>query len=156
MGAAGDRRRPSLIFAAAAALTFVLDQVTKALAIAALHPSAPRPLFGTPIALTLTHNVGSAFGLLLPAWLPLAVGVVVCLGILWYVSIGQGLARWPQYALALGLIFGGSAGNLTDRARTSGVIDFVDLRIWPVFNVADIAITVGFALLAIQLLKRRD
>jgi signal peptidase II len=153
MGAPAGERRPRIVFASAAALTFALDQVTKALATASLEHAVSRTLLGTPIALTLTHNVGSAFGLLLPAWLLLVAGGVVCAAILWYVMAGQGFGRQPWLAVALGLVFGGSAGNLLDRIRTGGVTDFIDFRIWPVFNVADIAITAGCALLAIRLLK---
>jgi len=62
----------------------------------------------------------------------------------------------PRFqAVLLAVIWGGSVGNLLDRLRTGGVTDFIDLRVWPVFNVADIAITVGFAALAIRLLLRR-
>ena len=153
MGASADRGRPLVIFASAALLTLALDQVSKALATANLHPFAPQSLLGTPIALTFTRNVGSAFGLPLPARLLLVAGAVVCLAILWYVTLGRG--GRPQHALPLGLVFGGSVGNLVDRIRIGGVIDFIDLRVWPVFNVADIAITVGVALLAIRALKRR-
>jgi len=155
MGASATERRPRIVFASAAAVTLALDQVSKALATASLGHSVSRPLFGTPIAFTLTHNAGSAFGLLLPPWLLLVAGGVVCAAILWYVMAGQGFARHPWPAVALGLVFGGSVGNLADRIRTGGVTDFIDFRVWPVFNVADIAITAGFALLAIRLLKGR-
>ena len=61
-----------------------------------------------------------------------------------------------SHPLLLGLVWGGSVGNLIDRLRTGAVIDFIDLRVWPVFNVADIAITVGFVALATRLLLRRS
>jgi signal peptidase II len=61
--------------------------------------------------------------------------------------------------LSIGLIFGGAVGNLVDRARFGAVIDFVDVHLgpyhWPAFNVADSAITVGVALLALRLLARQ-
>jgi signal peptidase II len=61
---------------------------------------------------------------------------------------------------AIGLIFGGAVGNLVDRARFGAVVDFVDLHWrgwhWPAFNVADSAITVGVALLALRLLNDRS
>jgi signal peptidase II len=155
MRAPARERRPRIAFVSAAALTLALDQVTKALVSASLGRSVPRPLFGTPVAFTLTHNAGSAFGLLLPPWLLIATGGVACAAILWYVMAGPGLARQPWLGVTLGLVFGGSAGNLLDRVGSGGVTDFIDLRIWPVFNVADIAITAGFALLAIRLLKGR-
>jgi signal peptidase II len=54
------------------------------------------------------------------------------------------------------LILSGAIGNLIDRIRLGFVVDFLDLRIWPVFNVADIAITVGTVLLLLQILKRKS
>ena len=53
--------------------------------------------------------------------------------------------------IGLGLILGGAGGNLLDRLRLGYIVDFLDLRIWPVFNIADSAITVGIFLLAIEL-----
>jgi signal peptidase II len=57
--------------------------------------------------------------------------------------------------LPLGLVLGGSLGNLVDRTRTGAVVDFVDLQVWPVFNLADVAITVGVALLMLDIARRR-
>jgi signal peptidase II len=153
MGASAGERRPRIAFVSAAALTLTLDQATKALATALLGHAVSRPLFGTPIALTLRHNAGSAFGLPAPPWLLIAGGGVVCAAILWYAMTARGRTCPPWLGAALGLVFGGAAGNLADRIRSGVVTDFIDLRIWPVFNVADIAITVGLALLAIRLLK---
>ena len=63
-------------------------------------------------------------------------------------------------AVAIGLVFGGAVGNLIDRARFGAVVDFVDVHWhdwhWPAFNVADSAITVGVALLAICLVGERE
>ena len=153
MGASARERRPRIAFVSAAALTLALDQATKALATASLGHSASRPLFGTPVAFTLRHNAGSAFGLPAPPWLLLAGGGIACAAILWYAMAARSRTWQPWQGAALGLVFGGAAGNLLDRIRSGVVTDFIDLRIWPVFNVADIAITVGLALLAIRLLK---
>jgi signal peptidase II len=57
--------------------------------------------------------------------------------------------------VSLGLILGGVSGNLIDRVKLGYVIDFLDLRIWPVFNVADSAITVGAILLGWTILTRK-
>jgi signal peptidase II len=62
------------------------------------------------------------------------------------------LARWvPSFqsvwgAAGLGLVLGGATGNLLDRIWRRGVIDFIDLRVWPVFNLADLAIVAGVLL----------
>jgi signal peptidase II len=67
----------------------------------------------------------------------------------------RGLEAAPGRALPMGLVLGGSLGNVLDRIRAGGVTDFIDLRVWPVFNLADVAITVGIGLLAIGLIRRR-
>jgi len=154
MRASPARGRPLAVFLCIALATFAVDQLTKALAAHLLRPSAPVPLLGPWLRLNLAHNLGSAFGLVSVGWALLVAAIAVCLVILVYAARG-GLTRRPGRALWLGLIFGGSVGNLADRLRTGGVVDFIDLRVWPVFNVADIAITAGFALLAVRLLRGR-
>ncbi len=76
------------------------------------------------------------------------------MGIIW-----DFFSRLNQYTLlksfALGLVLGGAGGNLLDRVRFGYVVDFLDFRIWPVFNIADSAITAGIILLAYSVLKRR-
>ena len=73
------------------------------------------------------------------------------LAALWLAELGFGLALvtlWPIGAAvpaSLGIALGGAAGNLLDRARHAGVVDFIDLGFWPVFNLADAAIVVGVA-----------
>ncbi len=154
MGASTQRGRPLHLFLAVAAGAFALDQLAKILAAARLDYGRPVPVFGRWLQLTLTHNVGSAFGLPISAFLPIAASAVVCMVILGYLFRG-GLARAPGRGLPLGLVLGGALGNLLDRIRTGGVLDFIDLRVWPVFNLADAAITVGVGLLAIQVARRR-
>ncbi len=153
MGASAVRGRPLSVFLAVASAALLLDQVTKAFALASLSSAVSATLIG-PIHLTLTRNPGFAFGLL-PGTAVFGVKLLVTLGVLWYVTLGRGILRHPDYALGLGLVVGGSLGNLVDRFRTGAVIDFIDLRVWPVFNVADIAITLGVGLVMIRLLRAR-
>jgi signal peptidase II len=153
VGASASLGRPLAVSFAAAAATLLLDQATKALASATLSPVVSVTVLG-PLHLTLTRNTGFAFGLL-PGTAVFVVKLLVTLGVLWYVTLGKGLLRHPGYALGLGLVLGGSLGNLVDRFRTGAVIDFIDFRIWPVFNGADIAITVGVGLVMIRLLRAR-
>ena len=58
--------------------------------------------------------------------------------------------------VGLCLILSGAIGNLIDRIRLGAVIDFLDFRIWPVFNIADSAITIGAILLAYSMLFKKD
>lgn len=137
----------------------VLDQVTKALALDRLIPGVPLTLVEGYVALTLVMNTGLAFGLLAglpPSWrwvvVLLSLAALVVLARLAVRLLGQG--GWAD-TLAVGLLFGGAVGNLIDRARFGAVVDFVDLHArgwhWPAFNVADSAITVGVAILALRL-----
>lgn len=146
--------RPVALFSALAGATLCVDQMAKRVAEQALRLDQPVPLVGQWIRLRLTYNAASAFGLLSWHWLLVAIGGAVCLVILGYVLLWRGLRRHPDRAVALGFILGGSLGNLTDRLRMRAVVDFIDLRVWPVFNLADIAITVGFVLLAVTLIRR--
>lgn len=95
--------------------------------------------------LTLVYNTGIAFGFFKdhPSLLLTLITLSLVLLIFWGMKIRQSsrLAR-----AGLGLILGGAVGNWIDRIRVGAVIDFLDFRIWPVFNFADTAISVGVGL----------
>jgi signal peptidase II len=125
-----------------------VDQLTKVWAVAGLD-DGPVSVLG-PVRLALTRNKAGAFGLG-GAFVPLlAVGATVLVVVL---VLRGDLVRRPLLAVAAGLVLGGAVGNLVDRMfRGPGllrgaVVDFVDLRWWPVFNLADSAITCGCLLL---------
>ena len=130
---------------AAAAFVYLLDRITKLLAEQHLAGRAPVVLIPGVVRLTYTTNSGGAFGLFGgQPWLFFGATVLVCAAI---VLASTRLSR-PAAAVGLGLILGGALGNLTDRILhgpgVSGrVVDFVDFRIWPVFNLADSAIVIG-------------
>ena len=144
-----------------AGVIVVVDQATKLVALSRLVMGVPVSLIDGLLALTLVKNPGLAFGLLggVPEgwrWVVAALSLVA-LVVLARVALGvlpQG--GWAA-RVAVGLIFGGAVGNLIDRARFGAVVDFVDVYWrawhWPAFNVADSAITVGVALLALRLLR---
>ncbi|MBI2153821.1 MAG: signal peptidase II [Candidatus Rokubacteria bacterium] len=142
------------------AAILALDQVTKLLALSRLSPGVPVSVVDDVVALTLVMNPGLAFGLLgavPPGWrwvVALLSLAALCALALLAVRLLPG-GGWPA-ALALGLVFGGAVGNLIDRWRFGAVVDFIDVywRVyhWPAFNVADSAISVGVALLALRLL----
>jgi signal peptidase II len=148
------------LIAALAALIFVADQVTKLLVLHRLQPGVPVPVVDGLFALTLVMNPGLAFGMLggIPEslrWMVglLSLGALVLLALLAARVLPNG---GPWARLALGLIFGGAAGNLVDRVRFGAVVDFLDVYWrayhWPAFNVADSAISVGVTLLALRML----
>ena len=141
------------ILAGVAGIIWVLDQATKSLAVAMLDPSKSVTLVPHIFWLTLTRNAGAAFstGTQMTVMLTLIAIIVVVT----VIRMARRL-RDRGWALGLGLLLGGALGNLTDRmvrepAPFKGhVVDFLHLTHWPVFNVADIALT--FA--AITILQR--
>ncbi len=143
----------TLVFAATTFGVLALDRWTKQLAIDHLHENGARsiPIAGEYVRLTYVENRGAAFGLLQNQTdFFILVGLVV---------IGVIVASYryipePNWLLnvCLGLQMGGAVGNLIDRIRVGYVVDFVDLTFWPVFNVADSAICVGVAGLALSVL----
>ena len=155
----GFFRRGTLFFLGTTAAVIALDQWTKALArgyLLGVDGRGPRsiPLLGDYIRLTYVENRGAAFGMLQDqTTFFVLVGLVVIVVIV--ASYRQ--IREPSWTLdlALGLQMGGAIGNLVDRIRYGYVVDFFDLTVWPVFNVADSAICVGVALLAWNLLFPR-
>ena len=141
-------------------VVLILDQVTKALALAHLPPAQPVGIVDGFFSLTLVMNPGLAFGFLSSTpvtwrWIValLSIGALGVLGVVGLRLLPAG--GWVS-SLALGLIFGGAIGNLIDRARFGAVVDFLDFYWrgyhWPAFNVADSAISVGVTLLALKLL----
>lgn len=137
----------------------VLDLVTKALVVALLADRPPVRLLGGLVFLRETRNSGAAFSM--------AQGQTVLLSLV-ALAVVIGIARTARrlgsaaWAGCLGLILGGALGNLIDRLfRSPGplrgaVVDWIDLRVWPVFNLADSALVIGVCLaLLLELQGRR-
>ena len=127
-------------------LTLLADRLTKQLIVARFHPGQSLPLIPSILHLTYVQNTGAAFGLFKGQQL---LFIVISVAVIGWISRAL-LTRPPTAARvtwACGLILGGAAGNLIDRLRLGYVIDFLDRRVWPVFNVGDAAITIGIVLL---------
>ena len=127
------------------ALVVAVDQATKTLALETLSGSGVDVLGGL-VTLRITINSGGAFGVLqgVPGFFLVAtVGIIVGI-LLWARNVEQ-----RGWLIALGLVLGGGVGNVIDRLVRDhgGVVDFVDLHWWPVFNVADACIVTGVGLL---------
>ena len=132
-----------------AAVIVVADQLTKSLALDKLA-DGPVDVIEGILTLRLTFNPGGAFGVLqgVPNFFLIATVVIVIFILFWARSV-----RSRSWAVPLGLVLGGGLGNLFDRLfrDTDGqVVDFVDLQVWPVFNLADSAITIGVLTLLIM------
>jgi signal peptidase II len=106
--------------------------------------------------ITHVHNTGAAFGLFRDQSLALTIVAITAITvILVYTFVGYRHLPWLDSMwgkLALGLILGGTVGNLIDRLRFGYVTDFIDLSFWPAFNIADSAVTVGVIIFVVSLL----
>lgn len=152
------KRSPALLLGIAT-LAVVLDQWTKRLATEHLAFEAPVRLVGDLVQLTYTRNSGIAFGLLAGRNFPLYVFSIVAAVAVVVLFLRHDKLSVARH-LSLALILGGAVGNLIDRVTTGEVVDFI-LLAWrghefPVFNVADIAVTTGVALFALAWSRDHD
>lgn len=150
------RNKTSLTGFILALFILFLDQLTKIIATNNLLLNKPVPLIKGVLYLTLIYNRGAAFGIL-KNQTPLFIFVSIFALILVYFTLrGNQRKKNSFYNLSLILIFSGALGNLIDRLRFGCVVDFLDFRFWPVFNVADSAITIGAILLGWSILKSKN
>ncbi|MBS3969494.1 MAG: signal peptidase II [Clostridia bacterium] len=140
-----------MIFAVTAIVIVILDQLTKHLILTSMRPYESIPVIENVFHITFVRNPGAAFGILQNQITFFIVVTIIVIFLL--VGVYWKLAR-KNIILTIGLSLqlGGAVGNLIDRIRFSYVVDFLDFRVWPVFNVADMAIVTGVILLAWQLL----
>ncbi len=140
----------------AAWLVWMVDVATKTWALATLEGKAPRHIIGTFLQFTFTRNSGAAFSFAPGGTIFLTTFALIVVGAIayWARKITSG-----SWGIVLGLVLGGSLGNLTDRVFRTGtthgfargeVIDWIQTPHWPIFNVADSAIVIA-ALLAMIL-----
>jgi signal peptidase II len=157
-----DERRKTAVYGSITGGIIVIDQITKVMAQQMLPPYQPVPVLGDFFRLTYIYNPGAAFGLHVGpfsryVFLALTVACVILLAY-WFRSTP------PSDRLrltAISLVTAGAIGNFIDRVRSPrGVIDFFDFGLanlrWPVFNIADIGVTIGAILLAISLWKEEQ
>jgi len=150
-------RGVTLLTSGVGILIVVADQMTKIWAVNSLSGSSagvPSILDGW-LSLVLTTNDGAAFGILADRGiLFIVVGLVLSGVVLVFARVLP--SRRPLLQVSLGLQVGGAVGNLSDRIRVGHVIDFIQIRYWPVFNLADSAIVCGVGLLVYFLLSQPD
>jgi signal peptidase II len=142
-----------ILFVVVALGVFVLDRVTKTLVVASVPYGTEVPLVDHVVAIANVHNSGAAFGVLpAGATIFLIASIVVAIGLVIYVVRSPGNA-WTDSVL--GLIMGGTLGNGYDRIVHGTVTDFINFHFWPVFNVADSAISIGVLALVVGYVVRR-
>ncbi len=142
-------RRGWLRAIALGAAVLIGDQVSKAIVAGALGPGQHVSI-GLGFELADVRNRGIAFGLLADGQGLVIVVTAAALALI-LAYFARDPAR-PGLWIGVGLLLGGALGNLADRVRADEVTDFIDPPLWPAFNVADIAITVG--IVAIVLVHR--
>ncbi|MCX5703033.1 MAG: signal peptidase II [Candidatus Omnitrophica bacterium] len=146
---------------------FSLDQLTKFLISRNLFLNQSSPVIKGIFYLTLIHNRGAAFGILknqVPLFISVSLFaiILISLNLSRKSGIPPAIKQWAGknnnkkfYRFSLSLILAGALGNLIDRLFLGYVIDFLDFRIWPVFNIADSAITIGAIFLGYTILRER-
>lgn len=152
-------RRWALVFFIIALVVLTADQLSK-LWIRAYPGQQPIYEAGF-FRIIYVRNTGAAFGLLPDQFLLLTItafiGIILVLLFVFYFSRRYPFMDSRAGKLALGLVLGGTMGNLADRLRFGFVTDFIGVGFWPVFNIADSAVVVGISLFAyFFLISSRD
>ena len=145
-------RTDILIFLAGVCGIVLVDRFSKIFFSGLLELNESLALIKNIFHFTLVHNTGIAFGLFKDRGMVFVLIPLVLTGLLiyniYYYRHSEHLSR--TYIAAFALILGGAIGNLIDRIAFGYVIDFIDFRVWPVFNVADSAITIGAAVILLK------
>ncbi len=146
-------RRLRVVLGLVALAAYAVDVSTKSLALHKLADREPIEVLGPVLRLTLVRNPGAAFSTGTQFTVALTLLAMCAVVVVLVLARRVGTTGW---AVALGLLLGGVAGNLTDRMlRDPGplrghVVDFLQLPNWPVFNVADICINTAAGLIILQ------
>jgi len=139
----------------AAALVFAIDRFTKIAALKFLDLGESVKAIPGVLRITLVLNDGAAFGIFKgKAVFFVSISIAVIIAIVAYLLKSRPLDR--AVSVGLGLILGGALGNLADRVVLGRVVDFIDLGVWPVFNIADSCITIGAAVLVFSMLLKNQ
>lgn len=131
-----------------AVLVFTADQVSKQIVANSLLLGESRPVIDGVFHFSYLRNPGAAFGILPDHTEVLLILTLYVLAAIVYLGIRIADDR-PMLQVALGLVLGGTLGNFSDRVLRGGIVDFLDFRVWPVFNIADMALVIGAALLLV-------
>jgi signal peptidase II len=130
---------------------FFLDRLTKYLALKYIPLHESIPVIRNILHLSLVFNKGAAFGIFKGGGIFFIIISLIAIMLIIFSLKRQKENKFFGFALAI--ILAGALGNLTDRIFLGYVVDFLDFRIWPVFNVADSAITIGTMLLGYSIIK---
>jgi len=143
----------NFIIWALALFALILDQLSKYIVSSSLDIGQSKDIIKGIFSVTLVYNTGAAFGIFKNQALFFIIISILAIAFI-AVLIKRKTGTLSLADFALGLILGGAIGNLIDRLRFGCVIDFLDFKVWPVFNIADSAITIGVFLLIISMFKQ--
>jgi len=134
-----------------AVIVIALDRLSKYYIETSMWPGMSIPIIKNVFHITYIMNPGAAFGILeYQTGFFIIVSVLMVAAAIWYVP--RIPVRYRLLRYGIGLLTGGAIGNLFDRIRYGEVVDFLDFRIWPIFNIADIAIVCGVVCIIITYL----
>ena len=144
--------RKNILIFSTALFAVILDQLTKYIIKQNFQLNQSIPIIKNLLHITYITNTGSAFGLFKGLnWFFVLFSVIVIIAIFYYLKKIVKNEKLLQFAV--GLLLGGTIGNLIDRIAYGAVVDFIDFRVWPVFNIADSAVTISVILLVVLLWK---
>ncbi|MFA6169939.1 MAG: signal peptidase II [Candidatus Margulisiibacteriota bacterium] len=136
-------------------LTIIIaDQALKQLVNSTMSVGQVLPLLGRFLSLTYVRNTGAAFSILTGSSPLLIIISLFAAGLMVYFQQRLTARDWTL-KLGLALLLGGTLGNLFDRLVRHYVIDYIDFKVWPVFNLADIMIDLGVGLIILVLFKKK-
>jgi len=142
---------PVAVYVLIATIIF-FDQLCKFFVLKFLSPRAPIDLIKNVLSITPILNTGGGFSIL-PNQAHFFIAItILAIAFLVYLLLKS---KEKIFSYAIAMILAGAIGNLIDRIRLGAVVDFIDFKVWPVFNVADSFITIGTALLVWRLLRTR-
>lgn len=133
----------------------ILDQFVKYLIVSNMFLGQSIPLITNILHLTYILNSGAAFGILEnQRFFFILIAVILIFAIIYFHT--QILRLSKLFQLGIAMLFSGAIGNMIDRIFIGKVVDYIDFRIWPIFNLADIAIVLGCIIVIYELLFKTD
>lgn len=137
-------------------LIVLLDQITKSIVKKFLPVGASIPVIKNVLHLTSVRNFGAAFGILKNQalfFISISSFAIIFILLMFYYDRKFKIIKNLSLRTAMAMILAGAIGNLIDRLKFGYVIDFIDVRIWPVFNIADTFITIGAIFLLFEMVR---
>lgn len=146
-------KKKLFLFVLISSAVVLIDQLLKYFIAANMQPAESAAVINNIFHITYVQNTGAVFSLFKDSTtLLIWISVVVIGAVIYYYD------KIPdkKYAVVSAALFlGGTIGNLIDRVRLGYVVDFLDFRIWPVFNIADSAITIGVLMMVVYLIREK-